>query len=226
MSNIAPSTSPLPPDDSVSLGALFLILLFLLFLPFLAHLFAYKQGCFNEYFVCVKEKTVEFSGRSRRKEYIGFVVANWLLSYDALLIDYQFGTVFTDDGHIGAFWLLYSFVIFVPYVAVTIRRLHDTGRNWTWIFVALIPYLGYIILTAILFFFDSEVGPNAYGPNPKNVVFDTVAVATEYEPVQDNEFGNHALSTTGGESSLLTSLTESSALQKPLDSEDDRTTLV
>ena len=41
-----------------------------------------------------------------------------------------------------AYWL----GTLVPRVALTVRRLRDTGRDWPWIFVAFVPYIGGILL--------------------------------------------------------------------------------
>jgi uncharacterized membrane protein YhaH (DUF805 family) len=39
---------------------------------------------------------------------------------------------------------------FVPQLALTWRRLHDTGRSGTWILLSLIPVVGWIILVVRL----------------------------------------------------------------------------
>ena len=54
----------------------------------------------------------------------------------------------------------------LPSLAVTVRRLHDTGRSGWWLLVALVPLIGALVL---LFFMLSAGKPetNAYGPNPK-----------------------------------------------------------
>lgn len=41
-----------------------------------------------------------------------------------------------------AYWL----GTLVPRVALTVRRLRDTGRDWPWIFVVFVPYIGGILL--------------------------------------------------------------------------------
>jgi uncharacterized membrane protein YhaH (DUF805 family) len=74
-------------------------------------------------------------------------------------------------GVVGAEWLgfaaglLYFVAVLMPAVAVTIRRLHDTGRSGWWILFGLVPVLGLIVL--FFLFQGSETGQNRYGPNPK-----------------------------------------------------------
>ena len=61
---------------------------------------------------------------------------------------------------------LYSLIIFIPGLALTIRRLHDTGKSGWYILVALIPIVGGII---VLYFLvqDSQQEQNEYGISPK-----------------------------------------------------------
>jgi uncharacterized membrane protein YhaH (DUF805 family) len=52
-----------------------------------------------------------------------------------------------------AYWL----DTLVPRVALTVRRLRDTGRDWPWIFVVFVPYIGGILLM-ILCALDTDMG--------------------------------------------------------------------
>ena len=45
---------------------------------------------------------------------------------------------------------LYSLAILIPGLAIAVRRLNDTGKRWYYLFFALIPLVGAIIL--IVFF--------------------------------------------------------------------------
>jgi uncharacterized membrane protein YhaH (DUF805 family) len=57
--------------------------------------------------------------------------------------------------------------VLIPSLAVSVRRLHDTGRSGWWILLGIIPLLGLVVL-----FFaaqDSQPGDNQYGPNPKGL---------------------------------------------------------
>ena len=53
--------------------------------------------------------------------------------------------------------MVYLLANLVPGLAVTIRRLHDTGKSGFWIFIGLIPLIGKIILL-IMLCQDSEKG--------------------------------------------------------------------
>ena len=57
-------------------------------------------------------------------------------------------------------------VFLVPSLAVTVRRLHDTGKSGWWLLIHLIPVVGWVIFW-IWMFTDSQLGPNQWGDNPK-----------------------------------------------------------
>lgn len=101
---------------------------------------------------------VTFSGRARRSEYWWFVLFNVLVSIVAWLLDAAAGNqVFTALVGAG---------LFLPNLAVLARRLHDRGRSGFWIFIALVPVVGAIVLLVFVCQ-DSTPGENAYGPSPK-----------------------------------------------------------
>ena len=60
----------------------------------------------------------------------------------------------------------YGFVLFVPSLAFTIRRLHDIGKSSWWYFIAFIPLIGGLVLL-VFTVLDSDPDRNEYGPNPK-----------------------------------------------------------
>ena len=61
---------------------------------------------------------------------------------------------------------LFSLAILVPNLAVTSRRLHDTGRAFGWFFIYFIPIVG-IVLLFMWTARDGERGENRFGANPK-----------------------------------------------------------
>jgi uncharacterized membrane protein YhaH (DUF805 family) len=56
--------------------------------------------------------------------------------------------------------------LFIPSLAVTIRRLHDINRSAWWVLIALIPFLGALVLL-IFAVLDGTPGDNRFGPDPK-----------------------------------------------------------
>ncbi len=116
-----------------------------------------------EYYLQVWRDYVDFSGRSRRKEYWFWYLGNSLIS---LLFALLLGATLRTTSIFQWIYWLYGLAIILPSWAVTVRRLHDTGRSGWHIFIVLIPLVG-AILMLIYMFQDSQPGSNAYGPNPK-----------------------------------------------------------
>jgi uncharacterized membrane protein YhaH (DUF805 family) len=102
-------------------------------------------------------KYVDFSGRARRSEYWYFVLFNVLVSIVALVIDMAIGQQIV--GFIA------SLALFLPGLAVSIRRLHDIDRSGWWILISLVPIIGFILL--IVWYCSDSKPDNQYGPNPK-----------------------------------------------------------
>ena len=61
---------------------------------------------------------------------------------------------------------LYSFATLLPAIAVTVRRLHDTGRSGWWFLLNLIPLVGSIIII-VFTCQDGQNSENKFGANPK-----------------------------------------------------------
>ena len=112
----------------------------------------------NWYFEVLKKYAV-FSGRARRKEYWFFVLFNIIAVLLAGVIDNVLGS----SGVISS---IYGLAVFLPGLALAIRRLHDTGRSGWWMLISFLPLIGFIVLI-IFFVQDSQPGTNQYGPNPK-----------------------------------------------------------
>ena len=69
------------------------------------------------------QKYVDFTGRAARPEYWYWVLFNFLVLFVTNIIDYF---VF---GNSGIFSAIVSLALFLPSLAVTARRLHDTDRS-------------------------------------------------------------------------------------------------
>lgn len=133
-----------------------------------------KINLMNYYLNVLKNYAI-FSGRARRSEYWYFALFNFIFSIVAVALDHALGTTFkfeTFNGTInspyGYCYLIYVLVIFLPGLAVVVRRLHDVGKSGWFIFISLIPIVGAIWLLVLLFT-DSISGPNKWGLNPKGI---------------------------------------------------------
>jgi uncharacterized membrane protein YhaH (DUF805 family) len=61
---------------------------------------------------------------------------------------------------------VYSAVVLIPGLALSVRRLHDVGKSGLYIFLVLIPVIGIIWLLFILTE-EGHSGKNQYGVKPK-----------------------------------------------------------
>jgi uncharacterized membrane protein YhaH (DUF805 family) len=120
----------------------------------------------NWYLDALKKYAV-FNGRSHRKAYWLFVLFNMLIAIGLAIVDSMAGT-FDQETGFGLFGALYALAVFLPGLAITVRRLHDTSRSGWWALLVLIPVLGALVLIVFMVL-DSHPGTNEYGPNPKGV---------------------------------------------------------
>lgn len=111
-------------------------------------------------------KYAVFSGRSRRKEYWYFTLFYVLISVVLTATDYAVGTL-SYFGGIGLLTGIFDLALLLPYIAVTIRRLHDIDRTGWWFFISLIPLIGAVVLLVFMLT-EGTKGSNRYGldPNP------------------------------------------------------------
>ena len=108
-------------------------------------------GVLNQYAV--------FDGRARRKEFWMFALFNFVIAA-------ALGLVGRVIGLGGALQALYSLGVLIPSLAVSVRRMHDTGRSGWWLLIAFIPFVGWLI--ALYFLVQpGETAANRYGPDPK-----------------------------------------------------------
>ena len=130
----------------------------------------------------------EFSGRSRRKEYWMYVLLIVIAGVVIGMVENMLGFG-GAVGPYGPISLLLMLATFVPSLAVTVRRLHDTNRSGWWVLIAFVPYvllaasmatgsiaiMGLLSLVAmagavallVLTILEGTKGPNQYGADPK-----------------------------------------------------------
>ena len=111
----------------------------------------------NWYIKCLKQYA-DFKGRARRSEFWYFCLFNVIASVVATLIDSLLGFKLVSS--------LYSLAVFIPGLAVAVRRLHDIGKSGWFYLIGLIPVIGWIWLI-ILFCKEGQPEANQWGNNPK-----------------------------------------------------------
>lgn len=103
------------------------------------------------YFEALK-KYADFSGRARRREYWMFTLTNILIAVALNVTEHLL------EGN-GSISTLYAVAVFIPGVAVGVRRLHDTDHSGWWSLVPIAP----IIFSCQ----EGHSGSNRFGPSPK-----------------------------------------------------------
>ena len=116
-----------------------------------------------------------FSGRARRKEYWMFFLVYALLSgsITAVVMGLDWVVDFVTRGRwadsfsleAGLTLGVFALVHLLPSIAVTVRRLHDTGRSGWFMLLALIPVIGLVLIYFLAI--EGEKSENAFGPDPK-----------------------------------------------------------
>jgi len=109
-----------------------------------------KMSVWEGFITCLKKYAV-FSGRARRTEFWGFVLFYVIFSMIVNFVD--------DACNTEVFGGIYFLALFIPYLAIGWRRMHDIGRCGAW---SLLP-----IVNIVFACFDTVKGPNKYGEDPK-----------------------------------------------------------
>jgi len=113
---------------------------------------------------CISKKYVTFSGRARRKEFWLFMLFYYLGSIVLAFVDLSIGTIDPETG-IAPLSTIFSLVIFLPALAVGIRRLHDIDRSGWWFLIGFIPLIGFIVLI-VFYVKQGTSGQNRFGEDP------------------------------------------------------------
>ncbi len=118
----------------------------------------------------VLRKYAVFGGRARRKEYWFFTLFYLIFLIALKIIEANAGWVAVDPddprNSMGYLSTTYELALFIPALAVTIRRLHDTGRSGWWVLINFVPLIGWIV-TIVFMAEEGELIDNEYGPDPK-----------------------------------------------------------
>ena len=149
------------------------------------------------------KRYAQFNGRSRRMEYWMWILFTVIAAFVLGILDFLLGFSNTAAGagagsqlRNGLLGNVFSLATFLPSLAVTVRRLHDTNRSGWWMLLPVIPaivaivaiFMGaasgggsvlivgivagvavLVILVLLLVWYCTAgtIGPNAYGDDPK-----------------------------------------------------------
>lgn len=100
-----------------------------------------------------------FKGRATRTEFWGFN----LISIVIVILAWVFSALPGIDLLVSIF----AVILFLPTIAVGIRRLHDGNRTGLLIFLGAIPFVGWLILVYFNILPGTK-GKNQHGPDPRD----------------------------------------------------------
>ncbi|MDB4838192.1 DUF805 domain-containing protein, partial [Marinomonas sp.] len=84
-----------------------------------------------------------FSGSASREAFWMFVLIHTLISSVFIVLEVQLHMTWKVD-------LIYSLLVILPFVSLTVRRLNDIKRSAWWLALVLIPAVGLIWLAILL----------------------------------------------------------------------------
>ena len=178
-------------------------------LPFRRRKSGALGGIAMEYMFLPLKRYAEFSGRSRRMEFWMFALFQiilWCIFMVLALAVMGSALMAGGRGSVGglmaaggsamilfAIGLIIALALFIPGLAVAVRRLHDTDRSGWWVggyillavanniitratgsaslgMILSLVTLVYAIMLIVFYCLDGTKGPNKYGPDPKGQV--------------------------------------------------------
>lgn len=122
-----------------------------------------------EWMLMPLQRYADFSGRSRRKEYWMFILGVVIAAIVLAVIEGILGISGMIAGLYGPLTLLLILAIFIPSLAVQVRRFHDQDKSGWFVLLGFIPLIGGIILLVFMCL-EGTRGTNQYGPDPKGGV--------------------------------------------------------
>ena len=112
------------------------------------NLFNAIKICFQKFFI--------FTNRASRSEYW------WFILFYTIFASIP---TFVPNENLVVFGYIMSLLLFIPGIAVTVRRLHDINKSGWFIFISLIPILGSIIVL-VMTIEKGTLGKNRFGEYP------------------------------------------------------------
>lgn len=120
---------------------------------------------FTEAIKTCLSKYATFSGRATRSEY-------WWFFLFVAIIEITIGTIVWTQTNFWekiVAWYYISLAPFIlPLIAVTVRRLHDSGKSGWLVLLRLIPYIGRFAVLVMLLL-EGDIYENKYGDNPRKM---------------------------------------------------------
>ena len=110
--------------------------------------------CFSKY--------ASWKGRASRSEYWYFQLLGPIFTIPLAILA---AAVPAQATAFNAISTVITLGLFLPGLAVFVRRLHDTNRSGWWFWLLVVPVIGWI-LVLVWFCTKGTAGDNQYGPDP------------------------------------------------------------
>lgn len=104
---------------------------------------------------------VGFEGRACRSEYWFWILFVFIFIIVTGILD----SVLFPDNPAGLIGALFSLGVFLPNLAIGVRRLHDIDKSGWWLLIGFIPIVGWIILIVWAIKRGDEAS-NRFGADP------------------------------------------------------------
>lgn len=125
-----------------------------------------------EWMILPFKRYADFAGHSRRKEYWMFFLLNLIIYVVLMGATGGFGMM-TDPmaaasgaGGFSMAVLLYALIVFIPALAVQVRRFHDQDKSGWFVLLNFIPFVGALIVIVFMCL-EGTRGANRFGGDPK-----------------------------------------------------------
>ncbi len=124
---------------------------------------------------CLREKFATFDGRAGRAEFWWFYLFTVIVGFVGYVPLFIFGLLASMDNAIGSLftlltvlwwivWIVLMIALYIPFLAVGARRLHDRGQSGWLQLLLLVPCGGIVLI--VFWAMEGTPGDNAYGPKP------------------------------------------------------------
>lgn len=116
-----------------------------------------------KWFVKCIRNYANFKGRASRSEYWYFILFSFLFMIAAMLLD---KLIFGKPQSV--FYFLFALFVFLPQVAVMVRRLHDTNRSGKivlWYYLAGIVFILLFVFSGLSYFIAAAQGQSVGTPS-------------------------------------------------------------
>lgn len=138
--------------------------------------FAHYQLSYKDTFLYVMgKKFMDTDGRASRREFFQFLLLWHIAIIGLLAVFYGLTAIFQTGPYLiglaGLIVAILSLVSLMPLAALSVRRLHDTGKSSATLLLFLIPFVGPLILLGLLCV-KGQPQDNQYGSALQHIVID------------------------------------------------------